>query len=133
MCATSVVCCRRPSDKLSGAADYEAFQPGTPTRLKDTCAKFIPAKRVINLTKLICSARPPKSLQPAGQMVERDFLDRRRVTWQGSRGRDKNERGGKTSGRGRRHAGVDRDKRRAQKVQRNKDTETGLRVGQHHL
>lgn len=35
--------------------------------LTDTLAKFIPAERVINLTKLICSARPPKSSQPANQ------------------------------------------------------------------
>lgn len=72
-------------------------------------------------------------MQPTRQMAERDFLDGRRVMWRGSRGRDENERGRKTSGRGR-HGVEDRDKRwRAEKVQRNKDTRVGLRVGQHHL
>lgn len=65
-------------------------------------------------------------------MAERDFLDGRRVTWRGSRERDENQRGRKTSGRGRRE-GKDRNKRRAEKVQRNKVTEVGQRVGRHHL
>lgn len=90
---------RRPSDKLSGTADYEAFQAGTLARsLTDTRAKFIPAERVINLTELICSARPPKSSQPARQMVERDFLDGRRVTWSSSRGGTRTKEKGKHLG-----------------------------------
>lgn len=85
------------------------------------------------MTELICFARPPNSSQPARQMVERDFLDGRRVTWPGSGGGGVRERGRKTSGSGRQE-GEDRDKRRrTQKVQRNKDTEFGLRAGQHWL
>lgn len=69
-------------------------------------------------------------------MAERDFLDGRRVTWPSGgvgRGRDANERGRKTSGRGRQEAEDRHERRRANNVQRNKDTEVGLKAGQHHL